>query len=298
MKKTIFTILILLIPQILLAGNISINQKFPTRGQDIKIGDEILLEVRLSTENNFYNAIEGQISINGDDFLIKRINTGNNIITAWLENPSRSTGGNIKFSGIIAGGFSGNGPVFEILLLPKREGNLAVEIINSSIFLNDGLGTQINLENKKFDFNVRNLLSNEENFKLFPSDAVPPEPFEIFLTRDENLADGQHVLIFEAIDKGSGIRMYEVIEGKNIARNAQSPFILTNQKLNKKISVRAIDQEGNERLVRVNIPDKICVGVNCFDDRYLLAIIALVLIIAFIIWRKQSREFKKLSERV
>lgn len=298
MKKIIFTILILLSPEIILAGNISINQKFLTRDKDIRVGDEIFLEVMLYTEDRSYNAIEGQINISDDDFLIKKINTGNNIVTAWIENPSRSVTGNINFSGIMAGGFNGNGLIFEIILVPKKQGELSVELLNSSIFLNDGLGTQINLEDKNIDLSVRNLLSNEDNFIFTQSDIVPPEPFEVFLTKDKNLASGQYVLIFEAIDKSSGIRMYEVTEGKNITRDAISPFVLTNQSLNKKILVKAIDQEGNERLVRVNIPGKICVGVNCFDNTYLLTIIALVLIIAFIIWRKQSREFKKLSERV
>lgn len=298
MKKTFITILIFLIPQILLAGSFSINQKFPARGEEIKVGDDVLLEIRLVTGENFYNAVGGTVQINTDDFLIKKVGTGNNVITAWVENPSKANTGKINFSGIMAGGFSGNGLLFELVLVPKRSGNLNLNLSNLSIFLNDGLGTQEEKSDIARIFEVRDLLPSEENFILHPRDTTPPENFEVFLVRDENIADGKYVLIFEAIDKGSGVRMYEAIEGRLFTRNAESPFVLNNQKINKKIWVKAIDNEGNERLVRVNIPDKICVGINCFNEKYLLIVITLILIASFVIWRKQKKSLKVLQERL
>lgn len=262
---------------------------------DHKVGDEILFEVNLNTEDGFYNAVTGELLVD-ENFEIKQIITGGSVISAWVENPTNSKNNQIDFAGIIAGGFKGNTKVFQIVAIPKNEGASSLYLQNISIFLNDGLGTEKILPSKNISLNIRNLAPGEDNVRITMKDNISPEKFDVILTRDSNIEGGKYVLIFEAIDKGSGIRTYEVLEGKKVFTQAKSPYVLVNQRLNERIYVKAIDYDGNERVVRVEVPGKVCVGIKCFDQKITILVLVIGFILSFILWRKQSKEFRKISE--
>jgi hypothetical protein len=268
-----------------------------TNTSNIKSGDEVELSVSLNTEGVSYNTVSGTLNVD-PGLEIKQIKTGSSIISAWIENPSKSKSNEINFSGIIAGGFSGNGTIFQIILIPKYPGAHNVQIQNSFILLNDGLGTEKSLQDKSLTINARELFEGEQNILITSKDKTSPENFEVILTKDKNIADGKYVLIFEATDKGSGVKTYEVLEGKKLFKQAESPYVLVNQKINERIYVKAIDYDGNERVSKVYIPEKICIGNKCFDQKITILILIFTFILSFIIWRRQSQELKRISERL
>jgi len=288
-----FFILFLSLTSSVFAGSFEINNG--NSNQEYKVSDEIIFEINLDTKDEYYNALSGEINID-DRFILKQIVTGGSIISAWIENPSETKTNQVKFSGIIAGGFKGNGTVFKIILIPKESGDLNVSTNNSFIYLNDGEGTEEKVIENSQIVSVRNLYVGEENTVINLKDNIAPERFEVTLTKDKNIADGEYILIFEATDKGSGVKTYEVLEGKNLFKQAKSPYVLVNQKINERIYVKAIDYSGNERVVRVNIEDKVCLGNKCFKEKITISILLGLFILSFILWRKQSRDFKKLSE--
>lgn len=275
------------------AGSIDFN----IENDNSRIGDEILIDIVLKTEGQSYNTVSGKLEV-GPDFEIRKIKTGNSVISAWIENPSESKSGQINFSGIIAGGFNGDRTIFKLIIVPKKEGSLRLSITDISILLNDGLGTEEKKENKYSYISVRPLSSEESNIFVEIKDTTPPEEFEVILAQDPNIEGGKYVLIFEATDKDSGVKTYEVIEGKKIFKQASSPYVLVNQKINERIYVKAIDYSGNERIVKVYTSERICIWFKCFDQRLSTLILIITFILSLILWRHQSQELEEISEKV
>jgi len=84
-------------------------------------------------------------------------------------------------------------------------------------------------------------------------DATPPEEFQPQIVEIE----GKKYLVFVSQDKTSGIDYDEVKEGKGDFKKAISPYLLEDQSLRSKISVRAVDKAGNERIAEILPPFKI-----------------------------------------
>lgn len=293
MKKFILITLILIFSttNYVFASNVYIEKS----QEDIKVGDEVLINLQLDTENAFYNAIQGKISVS-NNLEIKQVVTGSSIISAWIENPSKSKSNEIEFSGIIAGGYKGTGTIFGLIIIPKDKSVSKIQAKDISLFLNDGQGTEINKENYSIEILARNLKANESNSKIETKDTRPPIPFEVILTQDKNIDNGKYILIFETQDKDSGIKTYQVLEGKKLFEQAESPYVLKNQKINERIYVKAIDYENNERVSKVSIPGKTCIGIKCIDQKFIIILIALIFVLSFIIWNKQSKELKRIEK--
>ncbi len=296
MKYFIYILIFLLTTNTALAGSLTLQQKNSGPANQ-KVGDELLLEINFQTELESYNAVSGTLSVD-PSFEIIQIITRNSVISAWIENPSKSKTNTISFAGIIAGGLQGSGTLFELVIVPKEAGVFPVELKNISIFKNNGLGTEETLNTQDKEIPVRSLLPGEVPSKLTWTDTTPPEQFDALLVKDPTIANNKYVLVFEAIDKGSGIRSYSVLEGKKLFEQAESPYILKNQKINEKIYVKAKDYYGNERVVRVDIPNSACFGAQCVNQKILIVTLALIFVLFLVIWRKQSKEFRKIKERV
>jgi hypothetical protein len=100
-------------------------------------------------------------------------------------------------------------------------------------------------------------------------DSIKPEPFSVELVRDESVYEGKWFIVFNTLDKQSGIDHFEVYEtaienegfvfGKDgvasIWKDARSPYLLEDQSLNSVIRVRAYDKAGNDRIGAL-IPDQ------------------------------------------
>ncbi|MEZ4103268.1 MAG: hypothetical protein R3B55_01765 [Candidatus Paceibacterota bacterium] len=279
--------------QISFAGSLDI--KISDKNEVAKVGDEILITINLDTGEDFYNAVQGRITLD-NIFEIKRIITGGSIVSAWIENPSDTKNNSVDFSGIIAGGFKGEEKLFQIIVSPKYEGSGNIVLSEVSIFLNDGNGTEERKPETLTSVRAVNLSPGETNKVINLVDKISPENFEVTLIKDKNIEDGKYILIFEANDKGSGIRSYEIVEGKKKFTAIKSPYVLENQRLNERIYVTAIDHNENTRTVQVEIPGKICVGTKCFDRKIIISILGIIFIASFILWRRQSEELRKISK--
>src|SRR3989344_4170585 len=88
-------------------------------------------------------------------------------------------------------------------------------------------------------------------------DTEPPENFNPIVESDPNLFNGNYFLVFATEDKVSGVREYRVREGTlDWFHKAESPYLLKEQSLKKDIYIKVIDKNGNERLVKLNAPNK------------------------------------------
>lgn len=221
------------------------------------------LDVFLSADGEVLNAVEGKIHI-PSDLRIREVRSSDSIVSLWVEKPEFKNG-QIVFSGVMPGGFSGildpynpesdSGKLLEIFFSDKPAKNSEIKIEEARVFLNDGLGTSKELAPQKL------AVSNSSLFglpiKIESRDTSSPEEFLPVVSKDSSIFDNKWFLSFAAVDKQSGIASYYVYESKTREESVseqqwektESPYLLKDQSLKSYIFVRAVDGVGNEKIV-------------------------------------------------
>lgn len=295
MFKTIKIFLLFLIIfcyQNVFSAEIKIEKVLPETN-DLKVGDEILVNFNLDSEGVVYNALQGEVLI-PKNLEIKSVVTGGSFVSVWLENPNNFKDNIIKFSGITPAGYNNEeGNIFSLVLKVVNKGEENISIKNTNVFRNDGLGTSNTPSVNAFNIKTRYLKEGEDPYIVSVKDITPPEEFYPTLVRDLNIFDGKYALIFSTLDKGSGIKYYDVIEGRDVFKQVESPYLLKNQSLNEKIYIKAIDFEGNERVSVFKPSNKICIGISCYGYATFFLFIVVAFGLGFILWKKRKKLFRK-----
>lgn len=260
--------------------------------KEIKVGEQVEVNFFIDTENEDINAVEGKIIFPSEFLELKEIRDGGSVINLWIERPKEQPIGNIVFSGITPGGFKNEkGEIVSLVFEAKQEGSGSINISNTSVLKNDGKGGAIKTKISNLEFRVLKSESQipDSKFKI-PIDTAPPESFKPEIAQSPDIFEGKYFLVFTTQDKGSGISSYQVREGvwgKFIS--AESPYLLQNQKIDKKISVKAIDKEGNER-VEIVYPEN---WSPWYENYWIMGIIVLGIIAIYflrkILWRKFTK---------
>ncbi|MEK7120885.1 MAG: hypothetical protein AAB840_02230 [Patescibacteria group bacterium] len=249
-------------------------------GYEFAKGDTFDVEVHLNTTGDSINAIEGEILI-PDILEVAELKIGNSLINFWVEKPYLANGA-VSFSGVTSGGLSGSGRyIFTMVLRGKEEGVGSIKVNRFRALLNDGVGTETSVKLSETSIAIsENILPIVEEKE--PNDIYLPEDFKPLVGSDSSIFEGKNFLVFITQDKHSGINHYEVREGRwGSFKTAESPYLLINQDLDKKVYVKAVDNFGNER-VAVYRPDKLSWKYNLMT---LLAII-FMLVVAYFLLRK------------
>ncbi|MDO8604003.1 MAG: four helix bundle protein [bacterium] len=216
-------------------------------------GDEFLVNIYLDTTNESVNAIEGEIIFPVNLLEMKNTNDGNTSVSFWIEKPHVTSPGAVAFSGIIPGGLtSAKSPLFSMVFRAKNEGVVDIKTENIHFLKNDGTGTEVKVKSHPITLFVsKNSDESKTSDTIVGADDLDsPEGFNLEIANSRDMFDGKNFLVFVTQDKGSGIDHYEVREGFFGAFiPATSPYVLQNQKLSQKISVKAIDKKGNERVI-------------------------------------------------
>ena len=180
------------------------------------------------------------------------ISEGNSIINFWVEKPNFDEATRLlTFSGIIPGGFQEEkAPLLIVKFKTAKKEGKAILVFNkekTKVYLHTPEGIEDSLELESLTLPIA---KGKENIGVEIIDNDPPEDFKPEISRDQNIFENRWFLVFATQDKGLGIARYEVCEGsKRKCALAESPYLLENQKLNKNIFVKAIDKNGNERIV-------------------------------------------------
>ena len=195
---------------------------------------------------------------------------GNSIINLWLDKPIwDETSRLLTFSGVIPGGFGGRGGRLLVMMFKVNQPGTARLGFNkekTEVYLNgpDGDRDQTILEEKEI-----NITADKENLPLNLIDQTAPEPFIIQLSRDPNLFNNQWFIAFSTQDKGAGLADYEICETYKIYnqngedspkdescwKKGESPHLLADQELHHYIFVKALDKNGNTRIIRLFPPE-------------------------------------------
>ncbi|KKS88038.1 MAG: hypothetical protein UV64_C0032G0005 [Parcubacteria group bacterium GW2011_GWC1_43_11b] len=256
------------------------------KNSDIQIGVKLEAEFFLNTDNEEINAIEGKIIFSEKLFELKEIKDGNSIVNFWIERPNIKNG-EILFSGIIPGGYLGEeGLIFSTIFQPIQEGRGLIEIRDIRILLNDGNATAANTTTSNLRLVISEQALVSEPATAATEDVDIPETFNPIVASDSAIFEGRYFLAFATQDKGSGIDHYEVREGDGQFVNAESPYLLQNQKINKEIAVKAVDKSGNKRIV------VLLSRLSWYND-YRILLVLIITMGAYLAWKVLWQKFIK-----
>lgn len=257
-----------------------------------EIGEYVQVDLFLDTKNVEINALETAVVFPDDLLELADFSYGNSVINYWVEKPHQTDEHNkIFFSGITPGGFNEKDAyLISLIFKTKNTGRVEINFAQNKTLKNNGFGTEVFSSDKKLSFTIQTSLKGDDTENIYKNlDNIPPEEFELFIYEDNNLFPNKKVVIFDTLDKDSGVSRYEVLEEKTgrllgwefkIGRwtPASSPYILQDQKMHSNIYVKAIDRAGNERISSLIIvrPSRWYTNLN-FWAIILSAIILLIL---------------------
>jgi hypothetical protein len=235
------------------------------------------VDVRVDNQDQCLNVFDVKIKYPSKNIKAVTVSRGKSILSLWVEDPIiNHKSGEITFTGGIPGGYCGRvsgdlnltnvlvtlvfQPLNKDFTSDKIEINFAED---TSILLSDGAGSEAELDllNAVYDTGENATVLAEEWLEILRQDERPPVAFDIELMKEESVFDGNYFIVFSTTDKGSGLKHYEVkeedIDKSGFIRDRdkeasfikiESPYLLKDQTLNSRITVKAIDNAGNERL--------------------------------------------------
>jgi len=257
----------------------------------IKPGDFLKVSVFINTETEIINAIQGTVVFPDNLLKVEKINEGNSILSFWAEKPNVYEGKEIRFAGIVPGGYQNNeGLLFSVIFQTLSQGNGAAALKDVQVLLNDGKGTAAEFSVSNLNFVVTDKASAISKPEI--KDNEPPELFTPEIASTPEMFEGRYFLVFATQDKGSGIDHYEIREGKGPFIFAESPYLLQNQNLDKEIAVKAVDKNGNERII-VLPPQK---PLLWYQNYWILGIMMIIgfIIVGIILRKNLWQRFTKL----
>ena len=265
-----------------------------TKENEVGLGQRMEVVVRLNSEGETINAIEGIIRV-PNSLLIETIRDGNSLISFWTERPNTEAGQNIKFSGIVPGGWKGSsGEIFSIIVKTEVEGDTNIRLSDMRALLHDGEGTEAVTKVTSLVLQVDKSIPNIDLITEV-EDNEPPESFTPILARDPNIFSDDYFLAFATQDKGSGINRYEALETREKLNNEElgewevieSPYRINDQGLKSFIYIRAIDNQDN---VRVAVFDPLEKPLFSLKNIILIVIIITVLIVVYLYLKNRKRK--------
>ncbi len=249
--------------------------------------DTFYAPVRIDTQGECINAVSVVVAYDPEVLHVQDVSLGDSIITLWTEQPTIDReNGRVSFSGGVPGGFCGRlmgdpGLTNTLVKLVVTGAPQAREVTlgattsliiepGTSVFLHDGAGGVAPLTVLGAEVHMVSTTTTPVNAWLgdVGTDSTAPELFEVTLVKGPSPGNKLHYITFNTTDKQSGIDHYEVLETDPdkfgfltwVPREAywvpaNSPsYVLRDQKLRSKIMVKAVDKNGNERVVTYTPP--------------------------------------------
>ena len=257
---------------------------------ELRPGSSVVLEVRVDVDRDVdecINLVDAVLTI-PDTVQVVDTSTGRSIFRLWVEEPVYNQSDNtVTFAGGIPNGYCGRLPgdpevtnILAELVVRTRDDTFVDGMATPSVrvdfaspttmYLNDGFGTYFSPDTYGTEL-LLNAAPGDAVTDVWidrvRADTTPPEPFSIYLERDDVTHGGQYYIVFNTTDKQTGIAGYEVMEEPLVEQglfrfgavgapwvSAKSPYRLRDQTLNSTIRVKAIDKAGNEYIATL-VPD-------------------------------------------
>lgn len=116
---------------------------FSPASQNVTVGAEGDVILRVNTQGQAINAIEGQVTYPASLLTGVSINTASSFVTIWTQVPTFSAG-TVQFSGgRQTPGFTGQGEVFRMRFRARGAGTVTMRVQNVRVLLNNGTGANV-----------------------------------------------------------------------------------------------------------------------------------------------------------
>jgi hypothetical protein len=241
-----FGLLILLTPREILAAQL-IFKVAPTTNDGATI-----VEAYFNPEAKKINVVEGVISFQGAavNDLSVGVETGGSVLTMWPTPPNYLANDKvIRFVGGVPQGFDKEGLLFRMRLTSTSSSSVSVLWSGGMSYLNDGQGTKENISARSVTVNLD---SKDSDAAVAPLvDNTPPTFVSVETGRDANTYDGKYFISINATDDSSGVKKYEIKEGKNVTDITDGVYVLKNQDRKTPVTVTAYDQAGNSKTIEI-----------------------------------------------
>lgn len=245
------------------------------------------INLLINTQDKEINTISGTLTFSSKNIAVKDVSDASSLVNIWIEKPTLSEN-KIHFAGIIPGGYNGaHGQIIKIYTDALEGGEANFYFEEAIALLNDGLGTESKIEKNPLKIKSSGLILSATSSK---TTNIPPETFSPMIISDPNIYSGKNILIFSTTDKGSGIDHYEVLETGiddiGVWKNAESPYLLEDQKLKNDIYIRAVSKDKSFIVVKIpakNISDGVLGGQHML---FPVITILLLLIAGIAVYRK------------
>ena len=176
------------------------------------------------------------------------------------------------------------------MVRPRIAGSADLSFSDCRALLNDGNATEASLSLQNSQIVIR----SEKTAVAGPAtpDLTPPEYFDVNFFATSMAFEGAWTAVFSAVDKGTGIDHYEIIESKlpillgGKWQTASSPYRLSDQSMKSYVFVKAVDGAGNMRIVMKD-PEA---GPSWFINPVLWCIIIISAVFALLLWRFRLRK--------
>lgn len=212
-----------------------------------------VVDVVLLREGAFLNALEGTIRIEGDTHLISSVmmETGDAAVSLWVTDPVYDPDTHtIRFAGGTTKYFSDTSKIFRIRIFMKEDGIVRLVWLNGSAYHSDGVGTEEMVNARSMTVSAPQYIGSTMN--AMSHDTTPPVIETLLVSSDPDVEGGQWFVSVHAVDGGSGIAYYEIVESQE--KTMVKPgdiYVLKDQTRSQKVVVIAYDRAGNSSSVRV-----------------------------------------------
>lgn len=224
--------------------------------------------VQLSTGGVPVNAFDITLTYPSDVTVFKGYTDEGSIKKTWITSPTDSSG-EIHFAGLISGGVDGVYtpdntkaqaiPLVTLLFTSKSFGEGDFRVVRSDILKNNGMGSSLTHTISNSTIAV---LKDSEGSDKSAKDTVDtelPEPFDISFIKENNSSGTPALLIFSTIDKISGIEKYQLQLDDDTWQDVKSPLSVTQNIFTKRVTIRALDYNGNIREAHGEIPGRVSI---------------------------------------
>lgn len=286
--KVLFLISLFLLAKSTFAYNVLVESDV----SNATVGSEFFVDILLDTAGSSVNGVEGIILFDTSKANFVRSETGQSFVTNWIEFPELKDN-SIIFSGITPNGFTdftnlttgekSNGKIVRLIFLAKNTGNFVLNTKDITVAANDGDGTTTKIN----DVQETILLKNAGEINKYTQDEKIKPTITAYVVNEPNLFNSQDTLVFNAIDKESGIEGVYLKNKKNDWIKINSPYLLEESDRKGIITVRAVDFSGNTKSISIfpNIKDT-------FVSNYFVYVCLLIGLIIFFYFKINVKKKK------
>lgn len=210
-------------------------------------GEQFYVDLMLHPDGDSINLINGTITFQDDYVSFVRVEEGKSIVNLWIKKPTINLHNNtFSFAGVINNGFRGvidpfdsnnklPGIVVRLIFEGRKPGKAFFSTSKFDLNKNDGFGTSLQSPGVSTSVIVADFIYNKK--QLVTNNSSPF--LEVYVTKDKNIYNDKHVLIFNAFDKDSGIKNVKIKEGGRDWLVSQSPYLLKDQSRSSYIYIQA-----------------------------------------------------------